>query len=270
MGKNNVLTIIKKYRLLIIFSLLFLTGCGTEITPIDGSSTGIFDHYFIYPFSLLIKTLANILGSYGLSIIIITLAIRLVLLPFMMKQMKASQIGQEKMKIMKPEMEQIQEKYRSKKGTDHQLDMQKELTALYKKHQYNPFQMAAGCLPMLIQLPFLFAFYYAIRRTPEISAQSFLWFDLGQTDIILVLIAVAIYFLQAKVSLIGLPETQKKQMAILGYFSPVMIGVISLNSPAVLPLYWAVGGLFVLLQTLYMKKFLTNGVTKDPKKALQE
>lgn len=103
-------------------------------------------------------------------------------------------------------------------------------------------------------MPILIAFYYAIRRTPEIAVQSFLWFDLGQTDLLLTGIAVVIYFIQFKVSQIGLDEKQRKQFAVLGLISPIMIGVISLNAPAALPLYWTVGGLFIMMQTLISKR----------------
>lgn len=256
MEENNALTYFKKYGVVIFFSLLFLVGCGTEVTPIDSNPTGVFDRYLVYPFSLLIKKLAALFGSYGLSIIVITLGIRLVLLPFMINQTKNSQLSQVKMKKMKPEMDNIQEKYKGKKDTASQLEMQKELSALYEEHNFNPIKTMTGCLPMIIQLPFLIAFYYAIRRTPEIAIQPFLWFNLGQTDYFLVILAVVIYYFQSRVSLIGLGEAQRKQMAMIGYISPIMIGIVSLNVPAALPLYWAVGGLFMILQTLIIKKFV--------------
>lgn len=261
MERNIILTFFKKYRIISligIIGLLILTGCTNDTTPIDSTSTGIFDHYLVYPFSLLIKKLALFFnGSYGISIIIITIIIRLIIMPFMIKQTKSGQETQEKMKIIKPEMDEIQEKYRNKKGTETQLEMQQELAKLYKKHNFNPLQSVAGCLPMLIQLPFLIAFYYAIRRTPEIATETFLWFNLGQTDLILVVIAIVIYYLQARVSLIGLTGPQRKQMAFIALLSPIMIGIISLNVPAALPLYWAVGGLFILIQTWIVKNYIT-------------
>src|SRR5699024_12297673 len=87
----------------------------------------------------------------------------------------------------------------------------------------------SGCLPLLVQMPILIAFYHAIRRTPEIAAHNFLWFNLGSTDILLTILAVAIYFIQSRVTLIGLDEAQRKQMALMGIISPVMIGIISLK-----------------------------------------
>lgn len=256
--EQSVFTSCKKYTFVIFVLLmtLLISGCSGHIdTPIDAQTTGWFNHYFVYPFSLLIKQLATWLnGSYGLSIIVITLTIRLILLPTMLKQTKSNLLMQDKMKVIKPELDALKEKYKDKQTREDQMQMQQDMMKIYQKHNFNPFSAVSGCLPLLIQTPVLIAFYYAIRRTPEIAAQSFLWFDLGQTDILLTAIAVLIYFIQSRVSLIGLDEQQRKQFAIMGILSPIMIGVISLNAPAALPLYWAVGGLFIIIQTLISKR----------------
>ncbi|HLR14714.1 MAG TPA: membrane protein insertase YidC, partial [Bacillota bacterium] len=178
--------------------------------------------------------------------------------PFMLNQSKQTHVGQEKMKELKPEMDEIQKKYKGKTSTSDQMEMQKELSALYQKHDYHPFKMVAGCLPMIIQMPFLIGFYYAIRRTPEIANQSFLWFNLGELDVLLIGIAVFTYFIQSRVSLIGLKGKQRKQASLIGLVSPIMIGIISFTMPAALPLYWAVGGMFMIVQTFIIKKFITR------------
>src|SRR5690625_163070 len=258
MEKNSLLTTFWTYRfiILIVGALVLLSGCGGDFTPINGSSTGFFNEYLVYPFSLLIKSIAGYLqGSYGLSIIVITVAIRLVILPFIVKQQKQSQETQEKMKDMKPEMDAIQSQYENNQNKEEQFQKQQALMELYKQHDFNPVKTMAGCLPMIIQMPVLIGFYYAIRRTPEIAEQSFLWFNLGETDFLLVLLAVVIYYLQARVSLIGLDEKQRGPMALMAYISPVMIGLISFTLPAALPLYWTVGGLFMIIQTLFIKKW---------------
>jgi len=112
MGENNILTTFRKYGVVVlaIIILVLLTGCG-DFSPIDESSTGLFTEYIVYPFSLLIKAIARVFnGSYGVSIIVITLGIRLIILPFMIKQQKQSKLSQEKMKVIKPEMDEIQKK----------------------------------------------------------------------------------------------------------------------------------------------------------------
>ncbi|WP_368654601.1 membrane protein insertase YidC [Ornithinibacillus sp. 4-3] len=263
MEKNNILTSFAgKSIILGAILLLFLTGCGGgDFTPIDASTTGFFNQYFVYPFSLLIKGVASFVNdSYGLSIVLITLGLRLVIMPFMVKQQKQGQHSQAVMKIIKPEMEQIQEKYKDKKEVEHQLEMQKELSELYKKHDFNPGKMMLGCLPLIIQMPFLIGFYYAIRRTPEIAEHTFLWFNLGETDYILIAIAVLVYFLQARVSMLGLDEKSRKTMAMMAYFSPIMIGIISFVVPSALTMYWAVGGIFMIIQTLFIKKIILKQI----------
>ncbi|MDY0395861.1 YidC/Oxa1 family membrane protein insertase [Virgibacillus halophilus] len=116
MENKSVFTFIKKYGLIVLLLALVLTGCSDLNKPIEENTTGFFNHYFIYNFSVLIKALADFMGgSYGLSIIIITLAIRLVLMPFMLKQTKSSLEMQDKMGIMKPELDAIQKKYKGKK-----------------------------------------------------------------------------------------------------------------------------------------------------------
>lgn len=257
MEQNSLLTFFRKYSFLIFLLsfLLILSGCSNNFTPVDSAFTGFFSHYFVYPLSLLIKKVALFLqGNYAVAIIVITIGIRFALLPFFIKQSKNSKESQGKMALIKPEMTAIQEKYKGKNSPEDRLSMQKELSALYQKHDFNPVKMVTGCLPMILQMPILIGFYYAIRRTPEIAEQSFLWFSLGETDILFVLVAVLIYYLQAKVSLIGLEQPQRKQMAFMAIISSIMIGIISLNVPAALPLYWAVSGLFVIVQTLIIKK----------------
>ncbi|WP_338113595.1 membrane protein insertase YidC [Oceanobacillus jeddahense] len=165
MEKKGLLTAFKKYQLLIIVLLLtvILAGCGANTAPIDSSSTGFFDHYFVYPFSLLIKKIAFLFqGNYGIAIVLITIIIRFALMPFFIRQSKNSKDSQKKMEVMKPEMDLIQKKYKGKSSTEDQLSMQRELSDLYKKHDFNPVKMAVGCLPLIIQMPILIGFYYAI------------------------------------------------------------------------------------------------------------
>ncbi|RKQ33953.1 membrane protein insertase YidC [Oceanobacillus halophilus] len=267
METTSVFTFIKKYSVIIgILALLLLSGCQQNMAmePIDPSSAGFFDQYFVLPFSQLIKWIAGIFNeNYGLSIIIITLLIRFAIMPFILKQTKNGVQMKEKMNGMKPELDALNEKYKEKKDTESKAKMQQEMMQLYQKHDMNPLASLGGCLPMIIQMPILIGFYYAIRRTPEIATHSFLWFDLGQTDIILTVAAVVIYFFQFKVSQIGMDPKMKQQMAFMGMLSPIMIGIISLSAPSALPLYWAVGGIFMIVQTLISRKIYTTAAASN-------
>ncbi|GIO27845.1 membrane protein insertase YidC [Ornithinibacillus bavariensis] len=254
MQKKSVFTFLKKTNIIGVFILLtvFLAGCSGSNSA---NSSGWFHEVFVDNFSALIKFIAEFFNdNYGLSIIIITIAIRLVVMPFMIKQTKNNLIMQDKMKELKPEMDEIQKKYKDKKDPESQRKMQAEMMQLYQKHNFNPLASFGGCLPVLIQFPFLIGFYYAIRQTPEIATHTFLWFNLGERDMLMIAIAVIVYFIQYKVSQIGLDPKMKKQMAIIGLMSPIMIGVISLNTFSALPLYWTVGGIIVIIQTLISKR----------------
>src|SRR5699024_7076566 len=109
-------------------ALTVLSGLGDNFTTVGSSSTGVFTHNFVYPMSILIENTSLLFqGNYGVAIVSITISIRLVLMPFFIKQSKNSEESQGKMAVMKPEMNEIQEKYKGKNNREDQLEMQKEL-----------------------------------------------------------------------------------------------------------------------------------------------
>ncbi|MCR2805213.1 membrane protein insertase YidC [Paenibacillus soyae] len=235
------------------FGLFILPGCGQASGTISEDTPGVFNHYVIYPLSELISWLAGLLAdNYGFAVIAITLLIRLALFPLMMRQSKAQQGTRRKMAVMQPELKALEEKYKGKSDADSLAKKQQEMLALYQKHSFNP--LAIGCLPMLIQLPILAGLYSAIRMTPEMSTHAFLWFKLGEPDVVLPIIAAVIYFIQFKVSQIGNDSPQMKQMAFLGYLSPIMMGLFALWAPAAISLYWVTGGLFMIGQSYLLVK----------------
>lgn len=267
------LLIVRRFIIGFVFisSIVVLSACGMEMASVDESSTGFFNEYFIYPFSLLIKTFASWLqGSYGLAIVLITFCMRLILMPFFVKQSKQSVISQEKMSVIQPEMQAIQQKYKGKKSYEDQVKMQNELSALYKKHNFNPLSMATGCLPMIIQMPFLIAFYYAIRRTPEIMEQTFLWFHLGEIDILLILVTIVLYGLQALVMVWNVSKQQRKQMTLMTVVSPIMIGILAFNVPAALTLYWAISSLIMMVQSIFIKIFVNKRTVTEIKSTVTD
>lgn len=244
-----------------IWIIIFLSGCSGS-----GQAGGSFLHQvFVEPFTYLIESTALFFGgSFGIAIVLITLLIRLALMPFMLKQYKNQQHMKEKMANLKPEMEKIQLELKKAEGREKQTELQHEMMNLYKKHGVNPFSM--GCLPLLIQMPILMGFYYAIQSSKDIAAHSFLWFSLGVPDIPLALLAGVIYYLQFKVQQKNMPVEQQQgnqMMRWMGIISPVMILVISLNAPAALPLYWSVGGLFLIGQTWFANKIYLRRPSPD-------
>jgi membrane protein insertase, YidC/Oxa1 family, C-terminal domain len=235
----------------LIVILALLSGCGAKGT-IDSSTPGAFNHYVVYPFSELISHLADWFGgSYGISIIVITLLVRIVLMPLMIRQQTGQMAMRDKMKVLQPELAQLKEKYQSKKDSESIRMQQQETMQLYQKYGVNP--LAMGCLPLIIQLPILTGLYYAIIMTPELKEHSFLWFKLGASDPIMPLVAAAVYLVQSlvmqRMSRSNAESGPQKQLAALVYLSPILMGLFSFSAPAALPLYWTVGGVFMIGQT---------------------
>lgn len=232
--------------LLLVGAILLLTGCTEINEPIDADSEGIWNQYFVYPLSLLIKYFADLFnGSFGWSIVVVTLIIRVILLPLNIKQIKSSQA----MQAVQPELKELQEKYSSKDAKTQQK-LQEETMKLFQKHGVNPF---AGCLPIFIQMPILIAMYHAIMRTSEIKAGAFLWFSLGSPDYVLPIIAGVATFIQQKLMMAGTSAAQNPQLAAMLYLMPIMITVFAFFFPAALALYWVVGNIFMVVQTLFIR-----------------
>ncbi|SFB01663.1 MULTISPECIES: YidC family membrane integrase SpoIIIJ [unclassified Bacillus (in: firmicutes)] len=231
----------------LISLMLLLSGCTEIKQPITSESEGFWNEYIVYPLSLLITKAAEILGgNFGLSIIFVTILIRLAILPLMIKQTKNSKA----MQALQPEMQKLREKY-SSKDQKTQQKLQQETMALFQQNGVNPL---AGCFPLLVQMPILIGFYHAISRTREISEHSFLWFDLGDKDpyYILPIVAGITTFIQQKLMMAG-TENQNPQMAMMLWMMPIMIVIFAFNFPAALSLYWVVGNLFMIVQTYLIK-----------------
>ncbi|QKY70835.1 YidC family membrane integrase SpoIIIJ [Lentibacillus sp. CBA3610] len=242
----------KVWLLLALIGLIaLLSGCMEIDEPINSESEGIWNSFFVYPLSLVIVYIAELFsGSFGLSIIVVTIFLRLILLPLNVKQLKSSQAMQD----IQPELKKLQEKYASKDANTQQK-LQQETMNLFQKHGVNPL---AGCLPIFVQMPILIAMYHAIMRTPEIQTHTFLWFELGSPDYILPLIAAGATFLQQKLMMAGSAAAQNPQMMVMLYVMPIMIGVMGFILPAALALYWVVGNVFMIAQTVFIRKPMMN------------
>jgi YidC/Oxa1 family membrane protein insertase len=246
LGGNKAL----KKRIMLVAGLLLLmtilTGCMEYDQPITDESSGFWNEYIVFPLSMLIVKMAEWMGgSFGLSIIIVTILLRFAILPLMIKQTKNSKA----MQAIQPEMKQLREKY-SSKDQKTQQKLQQETMAMFQKHGVNPL---AGCFPLLIQMPILIGFYHAIVRTREIANHNFLWFDLGSPDPIYLLpiIAGITTFIQQKMMMAGMEDNP--QMKMMLYLMPIMIVVFAVTFPAALSLYWVVGNIFMIVQTYFIK-----------------
>ncbi|WP_040928285.1 membrane protein insertase YidC [Nosocomiicoccus massiliensis] len=253
----------KKWLLPLTMGLvLFLAGCDYSKPE---NRDGFFFNTFVQPMDNLLHWLGDHLNhNYGLAIIVLTLIVRLIIFPFMMKTYKNQMLMREKMKIVKPEMEDIQRRMKVATTQEEKMAVQQEMMALYKKHDINPLNI--GCLPILIQMPIVMALFFALKYPSEggiTQYPDFLWMNLTEPSAIMIAIAVLVYAVQAYVSMMFLPEEQKKQMRLLMFISPLMILWISVISPSALPLYWAVGGAFLILQTIIGNLYYRKKVDEE-------
>lgn len=235
---------------------LFLSGCTQIDQPITEDSEGFWNSFFVYPLSFLITYIAEDIFNhgFGLAIIIVTLLLRTLILPLNIKQLKSSQA----MQMIQPELQALREKY-SSKDQQTQQKLQQETMALFQRHGVNPL---AGCLPIIVQMPILIAFYHAIVRTEAIENYTFLWFSLGEPSIIMAVITFTTTFIQQKLMMAGSPAAANPQMQVMLYLMPVMIGAFALFFPSALALYWVVGNLFMIAQTLLVRRPMMKQLEK--------
>jgi YidC/Oxa1 family membrane protein insertase len=230
----------------LLFLVTVLTGCTEYDQAITSESEGFWNEYIVYPLSWLIVSMAGWLGgSFGLSLIAVTILIRFAILPLMIKQTKSSKA----MQAIQPELKELQAKY-SSKDQKTQQKLQQETMSLFQKHGVNPL---AGCMPIFVQMPILIGFYHAIVRTREIAGHNFLWFDLGSPDPIYLLPVLAgiTTFTQQKIMMMGMPDNP--QMKMMLWMMPIMILVFAISLPSALSLYWVVGNIFSIIQTYLIK-----------------
>jgi len=226
-----------------------------------------FAEYIILPiFDLLSKLTSN----YGLIIIIFALLIKLVTYPLTM----ASTKSMKKMSALQPMMKELQEKYK-----DNPAKLQSELGRIYKEAGVNPL---GGCLPVVLQMPLLFAMFYVFRSSIQLRQHGFLWAkDLSVPDSILdlgfsiplygdhialfpILMGGAVY-LQQKIT----PTAQSNdQMKAMMYIFPVMMLLFFNNLPAGLGLYYLMFNVFSIAQTFYINK--TSSADDLPKISLEK
>jgi len=210
----------------------------------------------------LLQILYQLTQSYGWSIVILTVLIKVIFYPLTKKQF----VSMKKMKELQPALKEIQT--RNKQNPQ---QLQKEMMELYRKHKVNPL---AGCLPLLVQMPFLIGLFLALNgqifkdivQTPGVQA-GFLWMtDISKPDplnllslvglgsvfqltILPILVAVSTYLTQKMMSGSGAdPQTEK----MLLIFIPGMMFFVSVSLPSGVLIYWVVSNFATVLQQFQM------------------
>ena len=190
--------------------------------------------------------------SYGIAIILLTAAIKLLLYPLTVKQVKSMKAMQD----IQPKVKALQEKYK-----DNKERLQSEIADLYKANKVNPL---SGCLPLIVQMPLLMGIFFAIKEYKYTGPTKFLWIESLQQGtslsdpsdpyfIIPLLCAVTTYVQQKQTTT---EMTQQNKMMLI--FMPVFIGYITITFPAGLGIYWVVSNLVQILQQWFMNRKTTT------------
>ncbi len=224
---------------------------------------------FLGPFSIFIlKSLLWIYGwchNYGIAIILLTVAIKIVTLPLTHKSFKSMK----EMQVIQPHLAELREKHKS-----NPKKLQTEMMALYKEHRINPL---GGCLPLLLQMPILIAFFKTLNNAVELKgAPFFFWIKdlsvpdhlftlpmglpiLGNAFNLLPLFMVLTFVIQQRMSSAAskgaaVTEQQKQQQKMMQVMMPIIFGVLFYNMPSGLVLYFTVSTLLGLVQQYYVLK----------------
>jgi YidC/Oxa1 family membrane protein insertase len=194
-------------------------------------------------------TYHHIIHNWGWAIVLQTLIISLALLPLRITQMKSML----KMQRVAPQIKSIQEKYKKYSLRDpRKAAMNEEIAALYKKEGVNP---AGGCLPLLIQMPFLFAYYRMLSTALDLRHAHWLWIkDLSAPDpiyIIPILMVISSLVMQRMTPQAGMDPAQQRMMNVM---MPLMMGFIFFRLQAGLNLYYAMSNLIQIAQQAVMNR----------------
>ena len=230
-----------------------------EFKITSGGYEGIWNTIFVKPLAWVIIKLGGLVKNYGLAIIIITLALRLAVMPVTKKTAMQS----ENMKKAQPELEKLEKKYRDCTSQQEMMMKSQEMLAIYKKYNINPM---AGCVFALIQIPLFFAFYESMNRLPVIFEGKFLGLNLGMSPltamkagqwyyIILVILVVAVTYFSFKMNqTASMGSEQEKSMKMTTNIMIVFISIASFSISTSIALYWIFNSGFTIFQNLLVKR----------------
>ena len=235
-----------------------------KIVPLGGWLIGWINRVVIINF---FDYLSRIISNFGVIILLMTIAIKLLISPLTLK----SYISSAKMRVLKPEIDKINEKYPKQEDA---MKKQQEIMALYKKTGVSMF---GGCLPMLLQFPILFAMFRFFPASFELRQQGFLWADdLSTYDAIFelpfhiplygdhvslfaILMAVSMYF-YSKMNMDQMPSGNEMagMRTMQLYFMPIFLLVLCNNFSSGLSYYYMLSNLFTIVQTWVIRKYFVD------------
>ena len=241
-----------------------------KIIPLGGWLVSWISRFVIIP---IFDFLGKFIKNYGLIILLLTLIIKLVIMPLTIKSYKSSA----KMQVVKPEIDKINQKYPDQKDA---MKKQQATMELYQKAGISPM---GGCLPMLLQFPILFAMFRFFPASIELRQQKFLWADdlsaydsiwdfganvplLGDhLSLFALLMAVTMFFYSRMTSSQMSDDPNMAGMKFMSlYMMPIMMFFICNNLSAALSYYYLLSNIITMIVTWYIRKFV---VTEEKVKA---
>lgn len=254
---------------------LLSTYKGTSLDEITDLGWGIFGFLNRTIFYPVFNMLKGFIGNFGLIIILMTIVVRIIMSPVLYK----SYLSSAKMKVIRPEMEEINKKY---PGKENAMKRQQEIMAIQRKAGVS---MMSGCIPALLQMPVFFALFRFFPTNIDFRQKSFLWAnDLSSYDIVFqlpfsipfygdhvslfpILASVAIFFYmrmnqsqQANMQAPpqeGMPD-MSKMMKYMIYFSPIMMLFFFNNYASGLSLYYFISNLLTIAIMLVIKNYVID------------
>lgn len=231
----------------------------SDLSITHGEYEGVWTSIFVKPLAWLIIKIGLIVKSYGLAIILITLLIRILVIPLTAK----TALQSENLKKAKPELDKLEKKYANKKDQQSLMLKNQEMMLIYKKYNINPI---SGCLFAFIQIPLFFAFYESINRLPAVFEENFIGFQLGTNPmtaigngqiyyiIFMLLIVASTYFSFKMNGTTSMSSDQEKQMKMITNIMIVFIAIASFTLPSAIAVYWITNSSFTIGQNLFLKR----------------
>ena len=271
----------------ILTIIIFLTGCSSK------DNDGLFYNTFTKNMDMFLSNIHVFVQSWGVSIIIITLIVKGIILPFMLKNYKRQRTTSINMEKAKPELDFVQSKI--KKLTEdqkrvfnnderlkiriEQTELQKELFKIYKKYDCSP-AIFGNLIPILIQVLFISGLYFTLQNpvySKDILDSKFLSISLGEKSYILLILVFIIYMVVGKISQSMMqsnpmtqntPEAERTQNISknMVWITPIMLTFITYTSIAAIGIYFVVSGILVAFQILLGRKLYPPYIPKPLKK----
>lgn len=246
---------VRRFLIFVVIAILLFLFVSGVVSP-----TGLWDTILLEPMmNFLILLSKGLFGNFGVAIIILTIIIRIITYPLMIRQLKSSKA----MQALQPKMKELQKKYAKDKQK-----LNEEVMKLYKEQGVNPL----GCAgPMLVQFPIWIALYQSVIQALAYAPENllglsqrlyswsaiqetlplnnhFLWFDLSRGDIIVAILVAASMWVLQKMSSVPSPDPQQQStQRMMIWIMPLMFGFFAITLPSGLSVYWIASNIISMI-----------------------